>query len=70
MPSGSRPGSVRGREPVAMIRFVGTTVSISPSGSSTATAPLFGEKIDGPITRPFPSITRILCLRIKYSTPL
>ncbi|MNO87451.1 hypothetical protein D3C76_788730 [compost metagenome] len=69
MPSGSRPGNVRAREPVAIIKWAGTTVSISPSNSSTATAPLLGENIEGPVTRPFPYNTFILFLRIKYWTP-
>ncbi len=57
VPSIVKPGSERGREPVAMITFFGISISFSsPLFISTETVPPGdGEKIDGPNILPVPS---------------
>ncbi len=51
-----KPFNVRGLEPVAIIKFLGMSISFSePSSNSTETVPAVGEKIDGPKIVPVPT---------------
>ena len=62
-PSGSSPGSERGRAPVAtMMLSAPSSATVSPSFSTTIPPP--------PVSRAAPSNTSILCFRIRNLTPL
>src|SRR6516164_6016661 len=56
------PGSIRTREPVAMMALSNRSVVVPPSRGSTSS-------VWEPLKRPWPSIWVILFLRIRKSTP-
>lgn len=68
-PSTANPGRTRGREPVAMIKFFGRSISLSAPAPSIETVPATGEKMEGPRILPVPSYTSIFPFFIKDWTP-
>ncbi len=70
VPSASKPGSIFGLEPIAIINCFGISMSFSsPFAYSTETVPGRGEKMEGPSIRPYPLNTSIFPFFIKWATP-